>query len=404
MVGSGERPVSAHRRGEALRSTGQRGDGHGSVAPYLLQAMNQKTPLYPEHIALGAKMTDFGGWSMPLHYGSQIEEHHAVRRDAGMFDVSHMAIVDLEGADVARYLRELLANDIGKLKTPGKALYGCMLNERGGVVDDLIVYLLADHRYRAVVNAATRDKDLSWMNAHLAGRDVMLTPRTDLGMIAVQGPRAVERTAAALSLPEVHDLKPFHGRIMGEFFVARTGYTGEDGLELMVKAGSAASAWRALRGAGVIPAGLGARDTLRLEAGMNLYGQDMDEHTSPLESGLEWTVAWNPADRRFIGRNALEQCKVRGVTQQLLGLVFSGRGVPRAHQAVRTAHGEGVLTSGGFSPTLNQGIGFARVPAASVPGEGCEIELRGRWEPARLVRYPFVRNGRSLIQQIQETA
>ncbi|MHB1951656.1 MAG: glycine cleavage system aminomethyltransferase GcvT [Acidiferrobacteraceae bacterium] len=359
--------------------------------------MSHRTALYPEHLALGAKMTDFGGFSMPLHYGSQLEEHHAVRRDAGMFDVSHMAILDLEGPDSSAFLRGLLANDVAKLKTAGRALYTCMLNEAGGVIDDLIVYRMGDAAYRIVVNAATTDKDIAWMRAHLGGREAKLVHRSDLAMIAVQGPKAVDRAAQALKLDAARSLKPFHACSLDGRFVARTGYTGEDGFELLVPVSSTVDVWRALREAGVAPAGLGARDTLRLEAGMNLYGQDMDEEVNPLESGLAWTVAWDPPDRHFVGRSALEHSRAEGPRRQLLGIVLEGRGVPRAHQRVRSSHGEGVLTSAGFSPTLGRGIGFARVPADAKPGEGCEIDVRGRWEPARLVRYPFVRNGQSLI-------
>lgn len=359
--------------------------------------MSHKTSLYPEHLALGAKMTDFGGFSMPLHYGSQLEEHHAVRRDAGMFDVSHMAIVDAEGADTQAWFRGLLANDVAKLKTFGRALYTCMLNPDGGVIDDLIVYRLGEQSYRIVVNAATTDKDIAWMRQHLAGRKVTLVQRSDLAMIAVQGPNAVDRAARALGLEAARALKPFHACWVGERFVARTGYTGEDGFELMVPATSAIALWQTLRAAGVAPAGLGARDTLRLEAGMNLYGQDMDEQVNPLESGLAWTVAWDPEDRAFVGRAALERYRAAGPGQQLLGIVLEGRGIPRTHQEVRSSHGAGILTSAGFSPTLGRGIGFARIPAAAQPGETCEIDVRGHWQPARLVRYPFVRNGQSLI-------
>lgn len=360
--------------------------------------MGLKTALYPEHLASGAKMIDFGGWDMPLHYGSQLEEHHAVRRDAGMFDVSHMAIVDLKGAEARAYLRHLLANDVAKLKISGKALYTCMLNDQGGVIDDLIVYFIDDRSFRIVVNAATRDKDLAWMRSQAQAFDATLTPRPDLCMIAVQGPQAVARATRALNLPDAAAaLKPFFALMEHDRFIARTGYTGEDGFEIMVPTTRASDTWRALQAAGVRPAGLGARDTLRLEAGMNLYGLDMDESISPLEAGLEWTVAWEPADRRFVGRDALERIKADPAHARLLGVVLEGRGVLRAHQEVRGAHGAGVLTSGGFSPTLNRGIGLARLPGASAIGETCEIDVRGRWEPARLVRYPFVRNGRSLI-------
>ncbi|MGB1111094.1 MAG: glycine cleavage system aminomethyltransferase GcvT, partial [Gammaproteobacteria bacterium] len=244
--------------------------------------MGQQTPLYESHLEFGAKIVDFGGWDMPLHYGSQVQEHHVVRQDAGMFDVSHMTVVDITG-DCRGYLSHLLANDVAKLKTPGKALYSCMLNEDGGVVDDLIVYFQRDDWFRMVVNAATRDKDMAWLEKQTDGFDVHLNERSDLAMIAVQGPKAREKAAIALGdvMAPASELKPFNAVECGDMFVARTGYTGEDGYEIMLPATNAADAWKALTEAGVAPAGLGARDTLRLEAGMNLYGTDMDENTSP---------------------------------------------------------------------------------------------------------------------------
>ncbi len=364
--------------------------------------MNRRTPLYEEHLAAGARMVDFSGWALPLHYGSQIAEHHQVRRDAGMFDVSHMTVVDLRGADVPAYLRLLLANNIDKLKRPGRALYSCMLNAQGGVLDDLIVYYLADGWYRLVVNAATRDKDLGWLSVTAEQfADVAVEPRDDLAMIAVQGPRARERTFAALGealRDAAGDLAPFQAVRVGELFLARTGYTGEDGFEILLPARAAPFTWRMLGEAGVRPAGLGARDTLRLEAGLCLYGADMDETTTPLEAGLAWTVGWAPEDRRFIGRDVLERQKAEGLARVLLGLVLEGRGVLRNHQRVRcNGLGEGEVTSGGFGPTLGRAIALARLPAGVRPGRTCEVEVRGRPQPARVVKPPFVRQGRSLI-------
>ena len=358
--------------------------------------MGRKTALYPEHLALAAKMVDFGGWDMPLHYGSQIEEHHAVRREGGLFDVSHMRIVELRGSGVRPYLRRLLANDVAKLQKPGKALYSCLLNEDGGVRDDLIVYFLDEQWFRMVVNAATAEDDLAWMQQQTQGFDVRLEPRMDLAMLAAQGPAAVAQVTRVFDVPDAAGLARFHGAFFGDRFLARTGYTGEDGFELMVPAQQAGSDWRALLSAGLRPAGLGARDTLRLEAGMNLYGLDMDASVSPLESGLEWTVSLNP-DRAFIGREALERKRAAGGNAQLIGVVLEGRGVLRSHQEVRTTAGVGILTSGSFSPTLERSIGLARLPQALHAGDRCEVEIRGRWEPARLVAYPFVRNGKSLI-------
>ncbi len=357
--------------------------------------MAQRTPLFEQHQAAGARIVDFAGWEMPVRYGSQIDEHHAVRRDAGMFDVSHMTVVDLAGDRVREYLQYLLANDVGRLRTAGKALYTCMLNEDGGVIDDLIVYFLDDTHYRVVVNAATRDKDLAWIGEHAKVFGVGVTERDDLAMIAVQGPQARERAVGCLPpaiADAARDLKPFSAAAHGEVFVGRTGYTGEDGFEIILPGDDAPALWQALSAAGVTPCGLGARDTLRLEAGLNLYGQDMDESTSPLESGLGWTIAWEPVDRDFIGRQALEQQKADGAPYRFTGLLLEGRGVLRAHQTVITVDGEeGEITSGTFSPTLERSIALARVPVGT--GERCEVEIRGRRLPVRCVRPPFVRNG-----------
>ncbi len=360
--------------------------------------MPKQTPLHAAHLAAGARMVDFAGWEMPVNYGSQIEEHHVVRRSAGMFDVSHMLALDLEGADARRYLRGLLANDVAKLTTRGKALYSCMLNPAGGVIDDLIVYFFADDRYRIVVNAGTADKDVAWMRERIAasGANVTLQPRRDLAMIAVQGPQARALCWQALAGSEgaSGDLVPFQAAEFGDFLLARTGYTGEDGFELTLPAGAAAATWQALLDTGVAPCGLGARDTLRLEAGMNLYGQDMDEDTSPLDAGLAWTVDFKDEARRFIGREPLETA---GPRRRLLGLVLEDKGVLRAHMRVDTEHGEGETTSGTFSPTLQKAIAFARLPLAVAPGETVGVDIRGRIAGARTVKLPFVRNGRALI-------
>jgi len=366
----------------------------------------QRTPLYAQHLAAEAKMVDFAGWEMPIHYGSQLEEHHQVRNDAGMFDVSHMVVLDITGSDATDFLRYLLANDVARIQTPGKALYSCLLNERGGVIDDLIVYFMAEDRYRMVVNAATRDKDLAWirqqaLSPHKKGRNVKIRERDDLAMIAVQGPNARDKTHAALgaNINAARELKPFFAAdcndSKGDLFVARTGYTGEDGYEIILPAEQAGATWKALLAAGVKPIGLGARDTLRLEAGMNLYGQDMDEDTSPLEAGLSWTVAFTPEDRDFIGRAALTQQKTDGPANKLVGLILEDRGVLRAHQKVNTEHGEGETTSGSFSPTLGKSIALARVPTAAT--EHCQVEIRGKQLAAHIVKYPFARNGKSLF-------
>ena len=360
--------------------------------------MGQRTPLYDQHLALGAKMVDFGGWDMPLHYGSQVEEHHQVRRDCGVFDVSHMTVVDVAGPQAKAYLQYLLANDVERLTTPGKALYSGMLNEEGGVIDDLITYL-AEDGYRVVVNAATRDKDLAWMQSQTSGYDVTLSERPELAMLAIQGPNARSKTAELVSTARaalINELKPFQGLPEGDWFIGRTGYTGEDGLEIMLPADQAPAFLSELVGAGIAPIGLGARDTLRLEAGMNLYGQDMDEKVSPLAANMGWTIGWEPASRDFIGRAALQSQRSVGNQPQLVGLVLEERGVLRAHQIVRVEGvGDGEITSGSFSPTLGKSIALARVPAAT--GDRAQVEIRGKWFPVRVVRPIFVRNGKALI-------
>ncbi len=356
--------------------------------------MPETTVLNSVHRALGARMVDFGGWDMPISYGSQIEEHHAVRGDAGMFDVSHMTVVDLRGAGVRTFLRHLLANSVDKLGVPGKALYSCMLDARGGVIDDLIVYFLEDNYFRLVVNAATRDKDLEWIRENASPFHVAVEHHPELAMIAVQGPNA--RSKAVSVLPAALRerslaLKPFSAAREGTLFVARTGYTGEDGFEITLPGSEAAAFWRQLQDAGIRPCGLGARDTLRLEAGMNLYGQDMDDRTTPFEAGLAWTVSLDEG-RDFIGRSALEAQRRHGVPRQMIGLVLDEKGVLRHGQVVHTALGVGEVLSGTFSPTLGKGIAFARVPAGD-PG-AVSVEIRGKAVPVRVVKPPFVRNGR----------
>ena len=387
--------------------------------------MPLRTPLYDCHLAAGARMVDFSDWEMPIHYGSQIEEHHAVRTDAGMFDVSHMCALDLIGADATRWLRQLLANDVAKLTMPGKALYSCLLNEAGGVIDDLIVYFFTPEHYRIVVNAGTATKDIAWMRSQLAGFDARLTVRRKdsddavaiiaaqgvdaherrrtgsdaVAMIAVQGPNARTKfwTAFPACRAASEALAIFQAVEHDGWLIARTGYTGEDGFEITLPAGDAARVWQELLDAGVKPCGLGARDTLRLEAGMNLYGQDMDEGISPYEAGLKWTVDLKDPARDFIGKAALEGNNARPVRNQFAGLLLLDRGVLRAHQKVITAQGEGEITSGTFSPSLNQSIALARLPVDTAIGSEVEVEIRDKRFKARVVKPTFVRNGKNLI-------
>jgi aminomethyltransferase len=338
-------------------------------------------------------MVEFAGWDLPLHYGSQMEEHRAVRADAGLFDVSHMTILDFAGAGTLPLLRRLFANDPDKLEKVGQAVYGVFLNDHGGIVDDLIVYR-REHGYRAVVNAATRDKVLAHVRAAAAGVDVTITPRADLAMLAVQGPQAVARFEHVTGSKQWGRLVPFECADVGAMLVARTGYTGEDGVEVMLPGAEAERLFADLVADGVKPAGLAARDTLRLEAGLNLYGVDMDDANDPLESNLAWTIAWLPESRSFIGRAALEALREAGSARKLTGLVLEGKGVMRHGQRVATDAGDGVITSGLFSPTLGYSIALARVPRAA--NGVCSVEIRGRSHPARIVRPPFVRNGRKV--------
>ena len=356
----------------------------------------KQTPLNTAHRAMGAKMVDFGGWDMPVNYGSQIEEHHQVRRDCGMFDVSHMRVVDMRGVGVRTFLRTILANNVNKLQVSGKALYSTMLRPDGGVIDDLIVYFMDEEWFRLVVNAGTADKDLLWMREQAAvhAPQITITDHPDLAMVAIQGPNARQKLWQALPGSEAltHNLAPFNAVVMGGMFIARTGYTGEDGFEVMLPAKAVEFFWVNLANAGVKPIGLGARDTLRLEAGMNLYGQDMDESVNPLESGLAWTVDLvHPRD--FIGKAAL---LANPPSRQLVGLILQERGVLRGHQVVHTAHGSGEITSGTFSPTLEKSIALARVPVGVQIGDTVQVAIRDKMLNAQVVKYPFARNGKAV--------
>lgn len=361
--------------------------------------MGKKTPLYQAHTALNAKMVDFAGWDMPLHYGSQVEEHHHVRNVAGVFDVSHMTIVDFKGHDVAPFLRKILANNVDRL-APGKALYTCMLNEKGGVIDDLIVYKVAEDFYRLIVNSATHDKDLTWFQQQIGNFKIEMIERDDLAMVAIQGPEVINKIQHIFETSDtLKNLKPFQAATIGDFFIARTGYTGEDGFEIILPNDKAQSLWEKIIKSGIKPCGLGARDTLRLEAGLNLYGADMDETVTPLESNLTWTVAFEPSDRDFVGRSSLEKQKADGIRHCLVGLILKGPGVLRNHQKV-LSDGKiiGEITSGSFSPTLQKGIGFARIDS-SIKGP-CFVDIRGKSLEVDVVKLPFVKQGQKNIVAI----
>ncbi len=360
--------------------------------------MGKHTPLYPNHVKMNGKMVDFAGWDMPIHYGSQIEEHHHVRNDAGMFDVSHMTVIDMRGPQVQTFLKYLLANNVAKLATPGKALYSCMLNEKGGVIDDLITYHMSADWFRTVVNASTRDKDVAWITQQAKPFNVQIDVQDQLAMIAVQGPTARDKALSIMQdslRAKAQALKPFFATTDEGFFIARTGYTGEDGFEILLPAADAPTFWDKLAATGVKPCGLGSRDTLRLEAGMNLYGTDMDEDISPLEAGLGWTIAWKPMERDFIGRKALENLR-NSTKYKFVGLVLEGKGVLRNHQKIIVEGiGEGEITSGTFSPTLGHAIAFARVPLATE--KKCLVEIRNKQVAARVVKPIFVRNGKPCV-------
>lgn len=360
--------------------------------------MIAKTQLHATHLACGGKMVDFHGWEMPLHYGSQLHEHHLVRNDAGLFDVSHMTIIDVLGAGGRQFLRKLLTHDIDKLSHNGKALYSCMCNEHGGIIDDLIVYQRASDNYRLVLNSATRDKDMSWIREKSEGFAVGLQERPELAMIAVQGPCAIEKTKKILTAAQIDAISTltyFECVDVDTWFFARTGYTGEEGFEIIVPQEAVVQLWNDLIKAGVHPCGLAARDTLRLEAGMMLYGQDMDESTTPLESGLGWTVSWEPEDRGFIGMGALLSQKQDGVTRKLVGLTLLDKGIMRPGQKISVEQGaEGIITSGSYSPTLEQSIALARVPTSV--GEQVLVEIRDKLIPAKVGKPRFVKNGKAI--------
>jgi aminomethyltransferase len=360
--------------------------------------MSQKTPLYEQHLVANGKMVDFAGWQMPINYGSQLKEHNQVREDSGMFDVSHMVVLDVVGSQSKQWLQKLLANDVAKISDYGKALYSCMCDLDGGIIDDLIVYHFTDEKYRIVVNAGTRAKDIAWMQSQTDGFDVKLTERADLAMIAIQGPTILEKSAQVFTeeqLAKISPLKRFYGEFIGDWMVARTGYTGEDGYEVMLPEADAVAFWKKCVEAGIKPTGLGARDTLRLEAGMNLYGTDMDESYTPINSGLGWTVSLEDAERQFNGRAKIESQKTSGNHQRLVGIVLDGKGILRNHLPLfQTGSDEqfGETTSGSFSPTTKKAIAMARINAIV---DGLEVEIRGKRLPVHIVKMPFVKDGKT---------
>ncbi len=358
--------------------------------------MALRTPLYEQHQLSGAQWLDFSGWEMPIHYGSQLQEHHAVRQQAGLFDVSHMGIVDLKGPTAFALLRYALANDVAKLKTPGSALYTCMLNESGGVIDDLIVYYLGPEDYRIVWNAGTRGKDLKCLQALAQPFHISVQERNDLAMMAIQGPESIAITQQLFPeiSKELAELKSFKVMTHGNVLLARTGYTGELGFEIMGPPDEIVRLWQNYIAAGVRACGLGARDTLRLEAGLNLYGADMNEEVSPLTSNLAWTIDWSDETRDFVGKKALLDQRRTGLSEKLVGLVMQEKGVLRNHQKIRIEGiGEGEITSGSFSPTLNCAIALARVPVDTQ--NQAEVDRRGQWISVQVIKPPFIKYGKA---------
>jgi aminomethyltransferase len=360
--------------------------------------MGLRTPLYDMHLALGAKIVDFNGWDMPLHYGSQVEEHHHVRKECGMFDISHMSIFDIQGSQAQEFLQYGLCNDVALLDSLGSAQHSLLLNEQGGVIDDLMVFR-TDTGYRLVGNAVTRQRVQAWLDEHAVPFACTVNWRNDLCLLSIQGPLTRERLSSILSSSRsqlVQTLEHHFAAADGDWFISCTGYTGEDGIEIMLPATQAIDFMNELVGAGIAPIGIGARDTLRLEAGFNLYGFDSNEQVSPLAANMQHVVCWQPESRNFIGRQALQAQQDSGVAEKLVGLVLEERGVLRAGQPVCIdSHINGVITSGSFSPTLGKAIALARVPMDT--GDRAEVEIRHKWFPVRVVKPRFVRHGKILI-------
>jgi len=357
------------------------------------------TPLHGEHVALGARLVPFAGWEMPVQYAGIVEEHNAVRGAAGMFDVSHMGRFEVHGPDAGRFLRYVSTWDVTSL-APGAGHYAAACREDGGILDDVYVFRLEDERWLIVVNASNAPKMRDWMAGHVAQFDARLVDRYhSTAMIAVQGPEALARLDAVVGADLVRSLKP---RRCGEtdwkghtLFASRTGYTGEDGLELVIDARGGPALWRALLEAGVTPCGLGARDTLRLEAALALYGNDIDEDTNPFEIGLDWVVTLDDG-ANFLGRGALVAARDRGAGRQLVCLRALGRGIMRHGHAIRNGGaGVGVVTSGGFSPTLGVSIGLGFVPPTRADvGGRLEVDVRGKALPVEVVQRPFYKRPR----------
>ncbi|MEJ2084158.1 MAG: glycine cleavage system aminomethyltransferase GcvT [Acidobacteriota bacterium] len=355
----------------------------------------KRTPLYQAHLEAGAKMVDFAGWTMPVQYSGVIEEHRAVRQAAGLFDVSHMGQIRVTGASAESFLQSVTPNDVSRL-TRGRAHYSGLLTEAGTYIDDLLVYRLGDEDFLLVVNAANADKDFDWLRSRSAGEVELEDVSEDWALLALQGPRARE-ILASLTPCDIDALKYYRFAVDavagGEAIISRTGYTGEDGFELYLQPDHAPAVWRQLleTGApvGLRPAGLGARDTLRLEAGMALYGHEIDDTTTPFDAGLNWVVKMDKGE--FVGRGALEAQQQQGSTRSLVGFEVQDRGIARqGHRVVAADEEIGWVTSGTWSPTFEKALGMAYVPrSATAIGTDLTLDVRGRSVAAKVVDLPF---------------
>ena len=346
-------------------------------------------------------MVDFHGWSMPINYGSQINEHNSVRENCGIFDVSHMTILDFKGDDAETFVRKLISNDIKKLTEPYAGLYSAMVNEQGGVIDDLIAYKM-ENGYRLVVNCATRGEDLKWISSKSLNFKVEMTERDDLSMIAVQGPRSLD-VLSSCPAPIVRALeskKRQQGVYGNNMFATKTGYTGEIGFEVILPHEQAVNLWQNAIDAGAVPVGLGARDTLRLEAGMNLYGFEMDESITPFECNMSWTVDFSDTDRDFYGKKALENILKEENYNELVGIMLDERTILRQGQKLwfnENKDLDGIVTSGTYSPTLKKPIALARIPKADL--KSCFTEVRDKKVFAKIGSPKFIKEGKEIFKE-----
>ncbi len=348
-----------------------------------------RTPLHSSHLAAGGRMVDFAGWEMPLSYTSVRAEQRAVREAAGLFDVSHMGRFEVRGGASTEYLQQLLTNDLSRV-APGRAQYNLMCRPDGGVIDDLVVYRTADTSWLVVVNASNRAKDMAWLSDRLRPGVELIDRSDELALIALQGPRARDLLPVeGLDLGRLAYFAVAPARVAGESaLVSRTGYTGEDGFELFVPAAAAAGVWAALIEAGAVPCGLACRDVCRLEAGLRLYGSDMDETVNPYEAGLGWVVKLAKGD--FCGREALAAVRAAGPARRTIGIRGEGRVIPRPHTPLLGPEGQvGTVNSGTYSFWLEAGIGMALVAAGLDPHAQLAVEQRDRPGPVRVAELPF---------------